>query len=254
MRTGPLFLSPLSEIYGRNIILTLANSFFCVWQVGCALAPTLESLIVFRFFAGIGGSACITLGGAVIGDMFPVDQRGTALSVWTIGPLIGPTIGPLVGAFVAEKIGWRWDFWITLIIGGPLTLAIFLLNRETNHQVLIQRKVKKLSRELGRDDLKSVYEDASDRTRTRSQILRSGLLRPMKLLFLSPLVLGLSTYLAFAYGCLYLLFNSIPPTFEGQYGWNTGLTGLTYLSIGVGYAISKYPACLSLDDDSAKSD
>jgi hypothetical protein len=51
---GPLFLAPLSEIYGRRYVLTAANAFFCVWQIGCALAPNLSSLIVFRFLAGIG--------------------------------------------------------------------------------------------------------------------------------------------------------------------------------------------------------
>lgn len=56
---GPLFLAPLSEIYGRKPILGFANMFFCAWQIGCALAPNLESLIVFRFFSGVGGAGCI---------------------------------------------------------------------------------------------------------------------------------------------------------------------------------------------------
>lgn len=56
---GPLFLAPLSEIYGRKPILGLSNMFFCVWQIGCALAPNIESLIIFRFFSGVGGAGCI---------------------------------------------------------------------------------------------------------------------------------------------------------------------------------------------------
>lgn len=52
---GPLFLAPLSEIYGRKPVLGVANLFFCVWQIGCALAPNLSALIVFRFFCGLGG-------------------------------------------------------------------------------------------------------------------------------------------------------------------------------------------------------
>ena len=50
---GPLLLAPLSEIYGRRFVLTGGNVFFCVWQIGCALAPNLPSLIVFRFLAGM---------------------------------------------------------------------------------------------------------------------------------------------------------------------------------------------------------
>jgi predicted MFS family arabinose efflux permease len=52
---GPLFLAPLSEIYGRKPILGLSNVFFSLWQIGCALAPSIGALIAFRFFAGIGG-------------------------------------------------------------------------------------------------------------------------------------------------------------------------------------------------------
>ena len=56
---GPLFLAPLSEIYGRKVVLSAANAFFCVWQIGCALAPNIAALIVFRFFSGVGGSGCL---------------------------------------------------------------------------------------------------------------------------------------------------------------------------------------------------
>lgn len=56
---GPLFLAPLSELYGRRPVLGAANAFFCLWQIGCALAPSISSLIVFRFFSGVGGAGCI---------------------------------------------------------------------------------------------------------------------------------------------------------------------------------------------------
>jgi Na+/melibiose symporter-like transporter len=56
---GPIFIGPLSEVYGRKPILSAANSFFCLWQLGCALAPNLAILIVARFFSGVGGAACL---------------------------------------------------------------------------------------------------------------------------------------------------------------------------------------------------
>lgn len=104
---GPLFLSPLSEIYGRRPVLFVANALFCVWQIGCALAPNISALIVFRFFAGIGGSGCLTIGGGVIADMFRREQRGMATAIYGAGPLLGPVIGPICGGFIAERAGWR---------------------------------------------------------------------------------------------------------------------------------------------------
>jgi MFS family permease len=56
---GPVFIGPLSEVYGRKLVLSAANVFFCLWQIGCALAPNVETLIVSRFFSGVGGAACL---------------------------------------------------------------------------------------------------------------------------------------------------------------------------------------------------
>lgn len=229
---GPLFLAPLCEIYGRKPILGAANAFFCVWQIGCALAPNIATLIVFRFFSGVGGAGCLTLGGGVISDIFRADQRGFAMGIWTLGPLFGPNVGPLIGGFIAETIGWRWDFWIVLIVAVIVTALIEFLNKETSHRVLIERKVARLSKELGRDDLKSCYGSAQHQSKSR--ILLNGLVRPTKMLFLSPLVFFLSLYIAFVYGVLYLLFTTIPVVFETTYGFNVGLTGLVYLALGVG--------------------
>ncbi|KAI1859964.1 uncharacterized protein JN550_011775 [Neoarthrinium moseri] len=232
---GPLFLAPLSEIYGRKIILCAANVFFCVWQIGCALAPDIATLIVFRFFSGIGGAGCLTLGGGVIGDLFHPEHRGFAMGIWTLGPLLGPTIGPLIGGFVAASIGWRWDFWIVLIVGVLITALIEFLNKETSHRVLIERKTLRLQKELGRDDLRSCYDSAHRQSRSRT--LMNGLVRPIKMLFLSPLVLVLSLYIAFLYGVLYLLFTTIPTVFEETYNFTVSQTGLVYLAMGLGNII-----------------
>jgi MFS family permease len=89
-------------------VLSAANWFFVVWQIGCALAPNIQSLIIFRLFAGIGGSGCLTLGAGVIADLFPIEKRGLATSLWSTGPLIGPVVGPVCGGFIGETIdGWR---------------------------------------------------------------------------------------------------------------------------------------------------
>jgi MFS family permease len=56
---GPIIIAPLSETYGRKPVLTSANAFFCLWQIGCALAPNIETLIISRFFSGVGGAGCL---------------------------------------------------------------------------------------------------------------------------------------------------------------------------------------------------
>lgn len=234
---GPMFLAPLSEIYGRRPIITATNIFFCCWQIGCALAPSIEALIVFRFFSGVGGSGCLTLGGGIIADIFRPEQRGFAMGMWTVGPLFGPTIGPLIGGFVAETIGWRWDFWIVLIIAVMIAVMIEFFNQETSHRVLIAKKVERLKKELGRDDLRSCYDASGPQQLSQGRVLANGLIRPIKMLLFSPILLLLTIYISFAYGTLYLLFTTIPSVFESTYGFSVGLTGLVYLGLGLGTTI-----------------
>lgn len=54
---GPLLLGPLSEIYGRTIVLQLANLFYLVFNIACGVSQSKTQLTAFRFLAGLGGSA-----------------------------------------------------------------------------------------------------------------------------------------------------------------------------------------------------
>ncbi|KAH7328021.1 major facilitator superfamily domain-containing protein [Stachybotrys elegans] len=234
---GPLFLSPLSEIYGRYYVLVIANAYFCVWLIGCALATSLDTLIFFRFMCGVGGAACQTIGGAIIADLFPVEERGMAISIWMIGPMFGPSLAPMIGGFVVESIGWRWVSWITFIPATAAAIGLAIFSTETNHHVLIQRKTDRLRKELNRPELRSCYVDPDKPVLSHKQILFLGLTRPLKMLFRSAIIFSVSLYIAFAYGCLYLLFNTIPIVFREAYGWSLGITGLIYLTVLVGYAI-----------------
>ncbi|KAL2857227.1 major facilitator superfamily domain-containing protein [Aspergillus pseudoustus] len=238
---GPCLLAPLSEIYGRRVVLSSANWFFVVWQIGCALAQNIETEIICRFFAGIGGAGCITLGAGVIADLFPVEQRGKATAIWGLGPLMGPVIGPIAGGFIGQNAGWRWAFWVLLIAGGVLAAAIEVLNRETCAPVLIRWKVEKMAKETGRTDLCSAYDYQSGKEDSGpvpvEQALKLGLLRPLLLLGKSAIILLLATYMAFVYGLLYLFFTTISTVFTSHYGFSTGLSGLAYLGIGMGFVV-----------------
>ncbi|KAJ5794307.1 hypothetical protein N7457_000906 [Penicillium paradoxum] len=233
---GPLLLAPLSEVYGRRIVFSAANWCFVVWQIGCALANNIETLIICRLFAGIGGSGCLTLGAGVIADMFPREQRGMATSIWAMGPLIGPVMGPIAGGFIGQEIGWRWVFWILLIAGGLLSIGVEFLNEETYAVVLIKAKTEKLAKETGRTDLRSAYDEDDEPTNV-SDVLVQSFKRPMLLLFKSPIVLLLCVYMSFVYGLLYLFFTTISSVFTGQYGFSYGLSGLAYLGIGLGFIL-----------------
>ncbi|EHK50986.1 hypothetical protein TRIATDRAFT_94197 [Trichoderma atroviride IMI 206040] len=231
---GPLFLSPLSEIYGRRIILSLSTSAFVLFQIGCALAPNFSSIIVFRLLSGLGGSGCLTIGGGVVSDLFEAENRGFAMAIFSAGPLFGPVLGPICGGFIAQNIGWRWVFWILTIVGGTLTIFVMIFNRETNPAVIIKHKTERLRKELDRPDLRSYYDDSSkDKSKTAHFIHR--LSTPFQLLFRSPIILIVALYIAVVYGCLYLLFTTVTQVFQDVYHWSEQLSGLAYIGLGLGF-------------------
>lgn len=232
---GPLFLSPLSEIYGRRIVLNCSNTVFCAFTLGCALAPNLGGLIGMRFLAGLGGSACLTIGTGVIADMFVPAQRGKAVAMYSVGILFGPVLGPICGGFIAQRAGWRWDMWVVLIVGCILTGGLFIFNRETYAPVLLNRKTERLRKELNRPELQNIMTYNKDASAlSRRNVLKHGIIRPLKMLTKSPIVLFCSLYMSFLFGLLFLLFTTITPVFIKTYGWSPEITGLAYLGIGVG--------------------
>jgi MFS family permease len=188
-----------------------------------------------RFLAGVGGSACLTIGTGVIADLFVASQRGRAVAIYSLGILFGPILGPICGGFIAQRAGWRWDMWVVLIVGVLLTAGLFVFNRETNHVVLLNRKTFRMRGELERPELQNAMNaDKPVAALTPKAILSNGITRPLKLLVTSPIVLLCSLYMSFLFGLLFLLFTTLTPVFLKTYGWEPDMTGLAYLGIGIG--------------------
>lgn len=99
--------------------------------------------------------------------------------------------------------------------------------RETHPNTLLERKAVYLRRATGNPHLRSKL----DRGLTKQQVIVAALVRPTKLLILFVLVL--SIYVALIFGLLYLLFATFSMVFEDQYGFSTGISGLSYLGLGL---------------------
>ncbi|KIH90238.1 Major Facilitator Superfamily protein [Sporothrix brasiliensis 5110] len=227
---GPLLIAPLSEIYGRNIVYHVCNVCFIAFVVGCALAPSLNTLIAFRFLSGVFGSCPLTNGGGSIADMVSQEHRGAAMASFAVGPLLGPIIGPVAGGFLASAKGWRWVFWLLVILSGFLSVVFFFSMRETYAPLLLERKARRLRKETGNPLLRSKL----DAGLTSADYFQRGIFRPLKMLAFSPIVLIFALYMAVVYGYLYLMFTSVTEVFQSTYGFGTNTVGLVYLGLGVG--------------------
>ncbi|KAF2034710.1 membrane transporter [Setomelanomma holmii] len=240
---GPLLIAPMSEMYGRTILYNICNVLFVIFNIACALSTSMGMLIAFRLLAGCAGSAPLTLGGGTIADMFPPEQRAGAMAIWSLGPLLGPVVGPICGGFLVEAMSWRWVFWILAIFGGAFGILLFVVGRETYHPILLERKAAALRKETGNPNLRSKL---TKQIPPREVFIRA-IARPMKMLFLSPIVGLMSTYIAINYGILYLFFTTVTFVFEGQYHFSSGAVGLSYLGVGVGMILAM--ACLGVISD-----
>jgi multidrug resistance protein len=137
---GSLFLGPLSEMYGRVIVLQISNLLYLFFNLSCGLSYSGAQLILFRFLAGLGGSVPLALGGGLLSDLFYAEQRGKAISLYSLAPLLGPAIGPLVGGFITENTTWRWLFYATTIADGLIQFSGMFFLQETYPPVLLRRK------------------------------------------------------------------------------------------------------------------
>ncbi len=108
-------------------------------------------------------------------------------------------------------------------------LGIFLF-RETYAPVIINRKTARLQKETGNMELRSKLDVGL----SPKDFFLHSIVRPAKLLFMSPIVLFLSLFVGVVYGYLYLLFTTFTTVFEDTYDFSTGSVGLTFLGLGIG--------------------
>ena len=230
---GPLVIGPLSELYGRLWVYHVNTALFIVFNIACAVAPNLSALIVFRFLAGFAGVSPLTIGAGTIADMFKQEERGRVMALWTFPVLIGPTIGPVAGSYLGAAAGWRWTFWFLAILSGVVFAACLLIQNETYPPTLLQKKTKKLQKDTGNMKLQSALQPPQ----SPGRFFLHSIIRPTKLLFLSPIVFFISLYIAVSYGYMYLLFTSLTALYTERYGFSSANVGLTFLGIGIGQFI-----------------
>src|SRR5437660_2798675 len=107
----------LSARFGRRRLFLMCTVLFTVSSFLSGIAPNLEFLVAMRILQGLGGGPVIPMAQAIMWEIFPLRQRGTAMAVWGVGIMLAPILGPTVGGWIADNWSWRWIFYINLPIG-----------------------------------------------------------------------------------------------------------------------------------------
>ena len=203
---GPLVFAPMSELFGRKPVYVITLGIAVIFIIPCAVAQNIGTLIVCRLIDGIAFSAPMTLVGGTLADLWKSEERGVPMAVFSAAPFMGPAIGPLVGGYLGT-LGWRWLYYIQLILSGLAWGLITLTVPETYAPTLLTRRAREMRKETG--DSKYVTEKELD-PRPFGERLRIYLIRPLQLLFLEPIVLFITIYMSVLYGLLYMFFVAYP--------------------------------------------
>jgi MFS transporter, DHA2 family, multidrug resistance protein len=120
----------LSARFGRRRFFLICTVIFTASSFLSGIAPSLEFLVAMRILQGLGGGPVIPMAQAIMWEIFPLRQRGTAMAVWGAGIMLAPILGPTVGGWICDNWSWRWIFYINLPIGlaGFVMVSIFLFD------------------------------------------------------------------------------------------------------------------------------
>src|SRR5580692_10883781 len=123
----------LAARFGRTKLFVTAIAGFTVASILCGMARSLDQIVLFRILQGMFGASLVPLSQAVMYDIYPPEQRGAAMSVWTMGVMIGPIFGPILGGWLTENYNWRWVFYINVPFGILAVAGLLIFLKETAH-------------------------------------------------------------------------------------------------------------------------
>ncbi len=148
--TGPAFalfytfagipIARWADVGVRRSIIALA---LLIWSGMTALtagASSLTQLALARVGVGVGEAGCSPPAHSLISDLFPVERRATALSIYSLGIPIGAALGSLLGGWIGQLYGWRIAFLAVGLPGVLLALVVRFTLREPPRAVVHGRE------------------------------------------------------------------------------------------------------------------
>lgn len=131
LASGQLFYGPIADRFGRRKPLLFGIVLFCLASLACAMATTLEWLLVARFAQALGGCAGIVVNRAVVRDLCTPIEAAKAFSQLMLVMGVAPILAPLGGGALLALGGWPWIFLFLTAFSGVYVFAVFFGLPET---------------------------------------------------------------------------------------------------------------------------
>jgi MFS family permease len=224
---GPLLLAPLSEVFGRYPVMNGANLLFIFATALAALSQSTPLFIAARALTGLSVASNV-LSPAIVGDIFPSEQRGRAIGIIALAPLIGGSLGPAIAGAIAETLGWRRVLWLSAALALACELLFLTCFRETYKIAILRRRAARLRKETGNPRLRTIF-DLQDGKSSLHKIWDCAF-RPMTVFFGSSVLQALSLHGAVMFTFYYIYSTTLPDILQQLYDLSPAQIGLAFVS------------------------
>ncbi|OSS48115.1 hypothetical protein B5807_06534 [Epicoccum nigrum] len=231
---GPLLIAPLSEVFGRYPVMNGCNIVFIIATFLAAGSTSTNLLIAARWLTGFAVASNV-LNPSIIGDIFESDQRGSAMSLISLAPLIGGAVGPAIAGAIAQTLGWRQVLLMAGVLAVVAEILFLTCFRETYKMAILHRRIARLKRESG--EFKAEPLTPKNRQEDLQKIWHA-LTRPFAVLFGSGVLMSLSLQASISFSFFYVMSISLPSILQETYGFNPAETGAAFIIFSVGSLLS----------------
>ncbi|ODV90425.1 hypothetical protein CANCADRAFT_24563 [Tortispora caseinolytica NRRL Y-17796] len=234
--TGPLFWGPMSEVFGRKIVLSMTALLCAIFLFSTAASRSIQAILLTRFFGGFFGGAPQAIVGGVMADIYRPQHRGIALGYFGFATFIGPLMAPIVGSYIVKNPHLNWRL-LQIVAGAFQVLVLLLLlfvMKETYHPIVLKRKAFMLRQTTGNW---AIHAPIDQHEINLHSLLTKTVMRPIEMLLVEPILFLTSLYVSVTFGMLYMMLIAVPYIFQYQYHFPLGQDTLPYISMFIGLAV-----------------